>query len=416
MGLWENVFHDSKEYISLIFDNYFNEDYIEYHENEGKIVSALLGVPYEFGSGNYRLRGLYLCGLATSETFRQKGLMSELLEKINNKCQDRFDFTFLIPASDLMADYYHRHGYFNSFFRVEERYTCVHDFKNDFFVSLSDTDERIRDLKLKLYDEIKVEPYSPDFPIEEKSLIKFIQELEHNASGNIVNLLHSEKDIKIILKENEISGNSVFVAYDKDSKICGVAFVVKEEMKRIKIPMIYVGDNSSYYALLNHIKKVFEEYSVSVYKNAPTADVISMMEQSYAASNPDGGDLESLFGLIERPFSFWQNMRPYGMVKLLNFYNILRFLAETKRETSFKLLIKDWPENCENDSTRKLIIVNKGKMELKDYIEGQKDSNILKLTSKELSELLCRKRDANNLIMEAFGIPRLVLKMAMMLD
>ena len=45
--LWKDTFHDSDEYISMIFDNYFKEDLIAYKtENEDTVVSALLGIPY----------------------------------------------------------------------------------------------------------------------------------------------------------------------------------------------------------------------------------------------------------------------------------------------------------------------------------------------------------------------------------
>ena len=116
MGLWESVFHDSKEYISLIFDNYFNPDFVEFIEMDGRIVSALLAIPYVFSNGKEKLNGLYLCGLATAENYRQKGLMTSLLQNINRRAEGNYDFTFLIPSTDMMADYYHRQGYFNSFY------------------------------------------------------------------------------------------------------------------------------------------------------------------------------------------------------------------------------------------------------------------------------------------------------------
>ena len=47
--LWKDTFHDSDVYISLVFDNYFNLDNIEYYEEDGALISALLGVPYSFG-------------------------------------------------------------------------------------------------------------------------------------------------------------------------------------------------------------------------------------------------------------------------------------------------------------------------------------------------------------------------------
>ena len=56
MELWKNTFHDSDAYINLVFDTYFNTEYIEYYEENGKLISALLGIPYYFGNGKTRYR------------------------------------------------------------------------------------------------------------------------------------------------------------------------------------------------------------------------------------------------------------------------------------------------------------------------------------------------------------------------
>lgn len=413
MGLWESVFHDSKEYISLIFDNYFNPEYVEFVESDGRIVSALLGVPYEFGNGKNRLKGLYLCGLATSENFRQKGLMTGLIDNINERFSEEFDFTFLIPANDLMADYYHRQGYFNSFYRVEERYTSVHDFKNDFLVGLTDSDERIINLKKNLFEELRVVEFGKSQQFTAQDIIAFIKERE-SKPGSIVNLLHSSEDIEIILKENQISGGTIFIAYDKDSKITGIAFTVKEDIKRIGIPAIFVTDNCSYYVLLNHIKLFFDDYSISLYKQSATHET-SLIEKIFGAENPDGSDLETLFGMVERPFNPSQNMQPYGMVRLLRFDRILNFIAETNKEATFKIIIKDKNYISEGDSGS-MFVIDRGEMRRENIDEAKINKSVIKLSSKELSELLLRKRDNSSLIMEAFGIPRLVLKMALMLD
>ena len=128
MQLWKNTFHDSDAYISLVFDTYFNPDLIAYNEENGKLVSAMLGVPYEFGNGGNKLKGLYLCGLATQEEFRHRGIMNDLIEKINTTAIEKgYDFTFLIPATDALINYYSARGYNNAIYRVEDRYTEVHD-------------------------------------------------------------------------------------------------------------------------------------------------------------------------------------------------------------------------------------------------------------------------------------------------
>lgn len=178
MKLWKDTFHDCDEYIDIVFDEYYSPEYVEYEEVDGRLVAALLSVPYDFrmnicgrehankfgcvaGSAAYdenddaygcvgksqtntagcyaedcayeRLRGLYLCGLATRPEYRGNGIMGRLIEKINIKAIDRgFDFTFLIPASDGLRKYYRDRGYVDASFRNITKYSPVHNFLDDY--------------------------------------------------------------------------------------------------------------------------------------------------------------------------------------------------------------------------------------------------------------------------------------------
>lgn len=411
--LWEKTFHDSKEYISLVFDTYFNEKYIAYHEHEEKIVSSLLGVPYEFGYGSQKLKGLYLCGLATEEKFRHKGLMSDLLEEINNRVSEDFDFTFLIPSSDLNADYYRRRGYFNSFFRLEERYTSIHDFKNDFILSLNESDKRLRELKLNLFNSLRIIRYEQSSEINSQDIINFIQNREKKPKS-IVNLCHSQIDLEAVIKENMISGQSILISLDSDNNITGVAFIVKEEMKRIKLPAVYVEDRCSYFAILNYIKKAYNDYSMSVFVDSYSSFSPSIIDDVYGAENPQGSHLETLFGLLETQFDLSKLMEPYGMVRLLRFDNIIQYLAILHKEIDFKLYLRNWKKTEVERKT--VFIVKNGNVKIEEYNSCILDRSILNLSIKEFSELLLRKKDSNSLIMEAFGIPRLILEMKLLLD
>ncbi len=156
--LWKYTFHDSDDYINMIFDSYFNPDYIIYEEKEGKLIAALLAIPQTFSLTiqnnnhshcNYAdseneaivnenknkkmIRGLYLCGLATLPEYRRGGVMTRMIEEINMRAvRMGFSFTFLIPANHELIGYYQNRGYFVSSFRRIERYLTAHDFKNDY--------------------------------------------------------------------------------------------------------------------------------------------------------------------------------------------------------------------------------------------------------------------------------------------
>ena len=50
--LWKDTFHDSDDYVSLIFDNYYDPCFSECEETGGDVVAGLVGIPYEFGKLN----------------------------------------------------------------------------------------------------------------------------------------------------------------------------------------------------------------------------------------------------------------------------------------------------------------------------------------------------------------------------
>ena len=48
MLLWKQTFGDVEEYISLVFNMYFCQENAQYKLRDGKLVSAMLSVPYRF--------------------------------------------------------------------------------------------------------------------------------------------------------------------------------------------------------------------------------------------------------------------------------------------------------------------------------------------------------------------------------
>lgn len=417
-GLWEKTTHSSKEFLSLLFDYYFDRDLIIYKESDGKIVSALCGVPYSFGYGKMKLNGLYLIPLSSEEGFRKKGILSEMIEEFNDNVRNSYDFTFLVPTTELMADYYGTMGYLSSFYILEERFTSLHDFKNDYLLSLSDSDERIRNLKVGLMDEIKVMEFVyPDLDLK-INLIDFIQEIE-SKGNSATNLNHTSKDLDYLLQDDSLSQLMVYIAKDSDNKISGVAFVQKEDTSRMKVVATFTSDICSFYSLLDFIKKQWSGYSISVITSENKYQVHSLVQQNYASSNPLGGDLDNTFSTIEIPFNLNRLLQPLGMVKILRYENIFRYIAETRSDAEFTLQIRDYTimdKVMDNDSLadKEIFIVKNGELRI-DSIENFKNRNsILNLSKKEISELLLRKNDSSNLIMEAFSIPRLDLQIKLL--
>lgn len=417
MKLWKDTFHDSDKYISLVFDNYFNPDFIEYHEENGKLISALLGIPYNFSNGKEKIKGMYLCGLATLEEYRHRGIMNNLIEKINEKApQNGCAFSFLIPSSDMLRMYYISKGYFNAMYVVEDRYTNVHNFDKDYRAILNKEDKRIKALKTNYYDNLGVEKIS----IYDDNLLEKITEFIINSEESVssyTTLLHSKKDVVATLHENIISGGDILVCKTAEDIITGVMYVTFDERKRIIIPKIYHKDNCSYFKLLDKAKNLYPDSSMSIICYPEETERRVLWSKVYGASNPDGGMLGGAYGVAERVYEVNRHARPYGMVKILDYHEILKFLANDRNDLKYSILVKGIP----NEKEALYCVANNGESAFQTVAEEEikkfaADKNLTILSKRDLSEILFRKKDSNSLIMEALGIPRLSMNMSLLLD
>ncbi len=135
MKLWSEVFHDSEQYVKLVFDTYYDIDNVEVCVDDTRhVVSSLLAVPYRFRCGdtdNFESccdrmsKGLYLCGVATEPSHRGKGIMHSIMSDIEKRARENdYDFTFLIPASEILRRLYRKHGYISLPGKVE----CMVDY------------------------------------------------------------------------------------------------------------------------------------------------------------------------------------------------------------------------------------------------------------------------------------------------
>lgn len=243
MNLWKINFQDSSDYISLIFDNYFNKKFIEWHEINGEIISALLGIPYNFVWGKYKMKGLYLCGLSTNKKYRNTGIMKTLISRINIKAKKLgFAFTFLIPANENLFKYYTNNLYNTSFYRAKLEYLFTSNFNlislNKIYNSL---DNYIGNLQQR-YQLINVVKYDSSNEKIRQYIIDKIVNIEQHIS-TYISILHSPKDIGIIIDENKISNGEIFISYINEDVLTGIAFISIDPNKNIVlikyITMIY---------------------------------------------------------------------------------------------------------------------------------------------------------------------------------
>lgn len=414
-ALWKETFHDSDKYVSLIFDNYFDPELCACEQVDGVVVAGLIGIPYLFGNKENNLKGLYLCGLATKPRFRSRGIMTRLLVSINEKARQKgFAFTFLIPADAGLRKYYRDREYVNAFYRVVDNYTSLHDFELEYESILSAQKAKVVDLKRHYYESLKVKRIGPDSENPDDLTDKVIEKLYsiESTQGDF-QIFHSKEDLKVIIEENGISGGSVFVVETGKEEVTAVAFVtVSKNESTVNIHKLYTTDLASKYKVLDAVKKAFPELGIRHYVPSIDMDRKALWSRTYGSFMPESPQAGSI-SITERVYSLAAHAKVYGMARVVNLSEILKFQANQRRDLKYSILAKGV-----DTYTYDKIDVRDGCLTIRqqtlDTLTPAQAAYMM--SRRDICEILFRRRDTDNLITEAFGIPSINGAISLLLD
>lgn len=415
MQLWERIFHDRHEYVSMLFENYFDESLCAWHEEDGKIVASIMGIPYKFIGNGEIIDAIYYCGIATDIHYRRKGLMTALLKEIENKTKDRFDFAFLIPSDETNRLIYYNKGYFNAIYKVYEYYTPIHDFHFEFETLLLDLDNHVGGLKKKYYDNLTVEIYNPDDPDQTEAMSEFIMDHDRMPSS-FLQLDHTEKDIKVDIEDSLINEAKIFLIHNPKKELKGLMFTFPTPDGRIKVYTEYCKEICAYYKILDAIKKYYAEMALTVVSYPEEVRGTEVWSEFFIEPNAVSTGLESVEGTAPRIYNRADMSSPYGMLKIFNLERVLSFLSYLRNDVKFEVLIKN-----ETGGDSFFVSVKNGKCEIKK-LEGDWEKikreykSVTILKEKDFMDILFRRRKREDIIMEAFGIPRLPINVTLMSD
>lgn len=413
MRLWKDTFHDSDEYVSLIFNSYFDPEMVAFEEMDGEIVSALLGVPYEFGNNEAKLKGLYLCGLATNTKYRSRGIMSRLLSEINRKASEAgFAFTFLIPQDSGLRKYYRDRDYVNAFYRVVDNYTSLHDFNLEYESVLLSQKEKVATLKRKYYESLSSNSlHKNNLPTEEISDKIRALITEKESSQDDLQIIHSSNDIDTIIKENLISDGAVIYCENGSGQVTSVAFV-SFEGDTSEIRKIYSSDLASRYKVLLAVKEYRPENGIRHLISSLEMDRQALWLRTYGSFMEDAPQAGKI-SITERVYSLAAHAKVYGMVRVLNLHEILKFQATLRHDLKYSILVKS-----EEDGIFEQISAKNGVVSIKKIPAASlsPDQVAYVMSKRDLCEILFRRRDTDNMITEAFGIPSINGAISLMLD
>lgn len=369
-ALWKDTFHESDAYVNLLFDRYFNSEWVEFEAEGSEIIGALMGVPYEFGGSEGHIRGLYLCGLATKSKHRNEGVMTRLLDRINNRAKEAgFAFTFVIPKSERLVRYFTHHGYVKAFYRCQQNYTSLHDFKAEYEVILEQQKEKVADLKRHYYSTVhgNAVDKSTDHGILDQ-ILKLVTGIE--SSGIDMELVHTEHDLRTAIQLSEVRGGHIYYTTTSQGIVTAVAFTSLIDRSRVDIERLYSTDQCSTYRLLDYIKHAEPDAGIRIY--------------------------------VDPKESEWRNLAEiHGMARILNISEILKFQANGLRDLKYTILVNEHPGQVEKYEIR-----NGGlKHHSIDVGSEEYDSSKTVISLHDMSSVLFRRPDTGSLITEAFGMP-----------
>lgn len=416
MKLWKQTFHDSDDYIKIVFGNYFNPDYVETHIVDGQLVAALLGVPYVFIKNNKKIKALYLCGLSTDINYRGRGIMSSLIENINNRAaQNGFDITFLIPADPGLSRYYYDRGYVNAIFKTDLRFTSNHEFIEPIRLP---NDENHH--KRKTYES---RPFyiSDYYEMDDASKCAALEYVHsHESDSDVFVMLHSVADMVAAIKENEISGGLTLVLRDNvDNNVGGFAVCLPMDGE-VAVKYLIADNETKGKRLLQGVRDRFPDMSILLSMFPAQVEKLSdAFWQPVNASFLPEAPAVPAFATALRSYDASNRARPYGMVRILNASEILKCALSPRSDAEFSIL------DCViQDQIVVLIDVPEGKYAVYERKPSPNDVKWKELLAKgyvplslsQLSEILFSPPGGAKMLSDVFGLPVLSLNMALLLD
>ncbi len=112
--LWTESFNDNKDFVDFYFEKVFKAEECKLLFNEqGQRAVAHIHLPiYDIAlAKGLEVKANYISGACTDKDFRQKGVMSKMLKEVllEAKAEGELSASFLIPASEDLAEYYRKH-------------------------------------------------------------------------------------------------------------------------------------------------------------------------------------------------------------------------------------------------------------------------------------------------------------------
>lgn len=236
--LWQDVFHDSPEYVYLFFNHVYKPENTLVVKRNGFVVSALQMIPYNAKLRDEIVPVVYICGACTHTFERGKGLMKALIHEAKLEMKRRgFLFAIVIPAEASLFDFYRKLGFTNP----------IH-----------------RSVEYLRYSNFIVTHLKPFFHYSfEECTSKHFQYFDRIQQARYRTIIHDASDFKLILQELSCDGGRSFVALENNIPV-GIAFAEKISNDTILVKDIIAESTKVYTALCRYAFMLFDAQYIKI--------------------------------------------------------------------------------------------------------------------------------------------------------
>ena len=195
--LWRDTFGDNEEFIRMYFKWVYKDKYALTIEDNGRVISSLMLLPYSVNYYGTELSMGYIAGACTVAEEQGKGCMSRLMNRAFEDMKRKgMALATLIPASTSLFDFYDRYGFVRAF----EYSFDVH--------TRPELPEPTGDCVVTTAAKLEKKMYAyADRKLRERPIC----------------VLHDWGDMNNIVRDICLVGGQVFVA-SRGNAICGMAF------------------------------------------------------------------------------------------------------------------------------------------------------------------------------------------------
>lgn len=404
MDLWRENYRDSDRYVNLVFDAYFDSDFVECAYDGGRLTAAVMAIPYRFGNAESGLPGAVLYCMKNARANDVAADMDVLLSRIESRLKEAgVAFITAIPRGVDDYDYFSRRGFVSAFYNTEQCYTSIHDFRREFVAEIESDTSSLREVKERYFDDIKVEMLEnlsfADTALE-REIIDFMLQMEHKME-EFTNY-HTELNIGVLLRLTVIAGGRIYYSKATDGTVTGVVMARVSE-NEMEDSGRYFADKISRYKIYEYMVHTGGGRSLII-KNPGQNSETALWEPMYAATLPGASQVGAV-GVMERVYTGEGRSKVYGMAKILDLYEILKFQAKTQRKLKYSILVTDHGEVCRYDAKKGEVFVRR--VERAAALSEDSGEPTRAMDMDEVSRILFRRGGGEWIVNEALELPAL---------